>query len=302
MQESEIVSVPDGSLWTTHQGNGPALVCCHGGPGLWDYLAPVAEMVDDMMTVYRYDQRACGRSTGGPPYDVTTAVADLDALRDHWNLPQWIVLGHSWGATLALAYCLAYPSRVRALIYLSGTGIDASWKEEYHRNQDAQLTPPEQRQLADLRAQLSVVQGAEFDAIERAYCELSWSTDIADRSRARELARQLFVDGLHINFQVNRVLGKDGDRFTQQPIMIEQVATLRIPTLVIHGALDPRPARVAQHFAKLVPSASYLELPLVGHLPWIEQPVLLRGVLRSFLTQPSNGHPLRKVDGKFPSK
>ncbi|GCE29761.1 proline iminopeptidase [Dictyobacter alpinus] len=285
MQRSEIVGVLDGSLWTTRQGNGPALVCCHGGPGLWDYLAPVAEMIDDLMTVYRYDQRACGRSTGEPPYDVATAVADLEALRDHWDLPQWIVLGHSWGATLALAYSLANPSRVRALIYLCGTGIDMSWKEEYHRNQDALLTPSEHRQLADLRAQLSVAQGAEFDAVERAYCELSWSTDIADRSRARELARQLFVDGLHINFHVNRVLGKDGDRFTQQPTMIGQLATLRIPTLVIHGALDPRPARVSQHFAKLVPSASYLELPHVGHLPWIERPDLLRGALRPFLTR-----------------
>lgn len=285
MQEFEIISVPGCSLWTTRQGNGPALVCCHGGPGLWDYLEPVAEMIDDLVTAYRYDQRACGRSTGGPPYDVTTAVADLDALRDHWDLPQWIVLGHSWGATLALAYCLAHPSRVQALIYLSGTGIDASWKEEYHRNQEALLTPVEQRQIADLRAQLSVVQGGEFDAVERAYCELSWSPDIADRSRAREFARQLFVDGLHINFQVNQVLGEESDRFTQQPTMAEQAATLRIPTLVIHGALDPRPARVARHLAQCMPSANYIELPNVGHLPWIEQPDLLRGALRPFLTR-----------------
>jgi len=242
-------------------------------------------MVDDLVTIYRYDQRACGRSMGGPPYDVATAVADLDALRDHWDLPQWIILGHSWGASLALAYGLAHPSHVRALIYLSGTGIDASWHEEYHRNRDALLTPSEQLQLADLRAQLSHVQGVEFDAVERAYCELSWSPDIADRSRAREIARQLFVDGLHINFQVNQVLGKDGDLFTQQPTMVEQVATLQIPTLVIHGALDPRPARVARHLAQCMPSARYMELPNVGHLPWIEQPDLLRGVLRPFLEQ-----------------
>ena len=283
MQECEIVSVPGSSLWTVHHGNGPALVCCHGGPGLWDYLAPVAEMVDDLVTVYRYDQRSCGRSTGGPPYDVATAVADLDALRDHWDLSQWIVLGHSWGATLALAYCLKHPSRVRALIYLSGTGIDASWKDEYHSNRVALLHPDEQRQLADLRTRLSLVQGAEFDAVERAYCELSWSTDVADRSRARELARQLFVDGLHINFQVNQILGKDGERFTQQHTTLEQIATLRIPILVIHGALDPRPARVAQHLAESIPSARYVELPHVGHLPWIEQPDLLRDILRPFL-------------------
>jgi proline iminopeptidase len=283
MQQFEFVSIPGGSLWTTHQGNGPALVCCHGGPGLWDYLAPVAEMVEDLMTVYRYDQRACGRSTGDSPHNVTTAVSDLDALRDHWDLPQWIVLGHSWGATLALAYCLAHPSRVQALIYLSGTGIDASWKEEYHYNQDALLTPSERCQIANLRAQLSIVQGVEFDAVEQAYCELSWSTDIADRSQARKLARQLFVDGLHVNFHVNRVLGKDGDLFVQSSAIVEQVAALQIPTLIIHGTHDPRPARVAQHFAQCMPFASYIGLPNVGHLAWIERPNLLRDVLRSFL-------------------
>ena len=109
MQTFEVVSVADGSLWTVRQGHGPALVCCHGGPGLWDYLEPVAAMLDDRWTVYRYDQRSCGRSTGSPPYDVATAVADLDALREHWGLSQWMVLGHSWGATLALAYGLAHP-------------------------------------------------------------------------------------------------------------------------------------------------------------------------------------------------
>jgi proline iminopeptidase len=73
----EAIAVPGASLWTARQGSGPALVLCHGGPGLWDYLAPVARMLDDSSTVYRYDQRACGRSSGGPPYDVATAVADL---------------------------------------------------------------------------------------------------------------------------------------------------------------------------------------------------------------------------------
>ncbi|HEY6410490.1 MAG TPA: alpha/beta fold hydrolase, partial [Ktedonobacteraceae bacterium] len=279
----EEVSVPGASLWTICQGNGPALVCCHGGPGLWDYLEPVAQMLDDLVTVYRYDQRSCGRSRGVSLYDVATAVADLDALLEKWDLSQWIVLGHSWGATLALAYCLEHPTRTRALIYLSGTGIDASWHAEYHANRDALLLPDEQRQLADLRALLSLVQGAEFDVVERAYCELAWTTDIADRTRARELARQLFVDGLHINFQVNQMLGKDADHFTQRSTMPEQLATMRIPTLVIHGERDPRPSRVARQLAAIIPTASYVQLPRVGHLPWLEQPDLLRGVLRQFL-------------------
>lgn len=168
MPTTEIVHLPTCSLWTTSQGCGPALVCLHGGPGLWDYLEPVAGMLDDLTTTYRYDQRACGRSTGNPPYDVATAVSDLETLREHWQLPQWIVLGHSWGATLALAYCLTYPSRVCALIYISGTGVnDLSWKAEQKVNQAALLTSDEQQQLATLKAQLSNAQNLDYDAIER---------------------------------------------------------------------------------------------------------------------------------------
>jgi proline iminopeptidase len=90
---------------------------------------------------------------------------------------------------------------------------------------------------------------------------------------------------LRINFAVNRTLGDAGDRFTQQPTMTVQLGALRMPTLVIHGACDPRPARVAQGLAQSIPDATYVELPNVGHLPWIEQPDVLRGALRLFLTQ-----------------
>jgi proline iminopeptidase len=79
------------------------------------------------------------------------------------------------------------------------------------------------------------------------------------------------------------VLGKDADRFTQQSTLPEQLVDLRIPTLVVHGERDPRPARVARQLAEIIPSASYVELPGVVHLPWLEQPDLLRDVLRRFL-------------------
>ena len=33
-------------LWSLLSGTGPPLILCHGGPGMWDYLGPVAGMVD----------------------------------------------------------------------------------------------------------------------------------------------------------------------------------------------------------------------------------------------------------------
>ena len=115
---------------------------CHGGPGLYDYLEPVADMIDDFATVHRYDQRGCGRSQDKPPYDIATFVADLDAFRAHWGCDSWTVMGHSWGAELALMYALRHPEHVSRLVYLSGTGIDPAWHAEYRRNRAGQAEHP----------------------------------------------------------------------------------------------------------------------------------------------------------------
>ena len=49
-------------LWTVSQGVGDPVVHCNGGPGLADYLEPVAAMIDDFCRVIRFDQRGSGRS------------------------------------------------------------------------------------------------------------------------------------------------------------------------------------------------------------------------------------------------
>lgn len=62
------------SLWTATPGCGPPVALCHGGQGIYDYLGPVAAMIDDVAAVRRYDQRGCGRSDDVGPYDVRTFV------------------------------------------------------------------------------------------------------------------------------------------------------------------------------------------------------------------------------------
>jgi proline iminopeptidase len=137
------VGVNGTSLWLAAEGNGPPMVLIHGGPGASsDYLLPVSAMLADVARVYRYDQRGCGRSDRAGPYDVLTAVDDLEAIREHLQHETWTLLGHSYGALLSLAYAVKYPQRVRGLIYACGTGIDNTWKAEYRRNRDRSPAEP----------------------------------------------------------------------------------------------------------------------------------------------------------------
>jgi proline iminopeptidase len=243
-------------------------------------------MVADIATVYRYDQRACGRSSGGPPYTVATAIADLAALREHWGLAEWIVAGHSWGASLALLYCLAHPARTRALIYVSGTGIDPAWHVQYRANQQSRLGPNGQQRLAELQALQSRATGTERTALEREICVRSWSTDFADRAHVLDRARQRFVPDFLPNDTGNRQLGADAVRWLEQDIgtMAVRLACMKTPTLIVHGEAAPRTVWAARNLAVRIPNAQLRILSAVGHVPWLEEPDQFGRILRGFLT------------------
>lgn len=118
-------------LFAEGVGEGEPLLLPSGGPGCINYLRPVAELLPHRRC-FLPDPRVVGQSEGGP-HDAATAVADLESLREHLRLESWTVLGHSWGASLGLAYALAHPQRVKRLISFAGTGIqyDRDWKAAY---------------------------------------------------------------------------------------------------------------------------------------------------------------------------
>jgi proline iminopeptidase len=127
-------------LWTVQTGLGFPVMLCNGGPGCCDYLQPVAEMVDDMAHVIRFEERGCGRSESAQTYDIETCLADLENIRNHYNIDRWIIGGHSWGADLALLYALEHPARVAGLVCIAGGRIqnDRLWHEEYTRRKTEQ--------------------------------------------------------------------------------------------------------------------------------------------------------------------
>jgi proline iminopeptidase len=125
----------DATIWTVVKGVGIPVFLCNGGPGSPDYLGPVADMIDDVARVIRFEQRGCGRSEHKPPYDLTTCLSDIENIRTYYSIDEWVIGGHSWGANLALAYALTYPQRVSGIIYMAGNGIqhDREWSEAYKK-------------------------------------------------------------------------------------------------------------------------------------------------------------------------
>lgn len=130
-------------LWTTSEGAGLPIVLCNGGPGCCDYLAPVAQMLEGVAQVIRFEPRGCGRSDSCLPYTLETCLADLESIPRHYGFERWIVAGHSWGADLALIYALHYSEKVLGFVCLSGGRVhdDREWHAAYSQARDQGLEP-----------------------------------------------------------------------------------------------------------------------------------------------------------------
>lgn len=99
--------------------HGQAVVLLHGGPGAGIDASSIALFDTRHYNVISYDQRGAGRSIpAGCLKHNTTAhlINDLENLRKHLCIDNWIVSGGSWGSALALAYAQRYPNRVVGLI------------------------------------------------------------------------------------------------------------------------------------------------------------------------------------------
>lgn len=115
-----------------HPGGLP-VIFLHGGPGAGATSVHRRFFDPSTYRIIIYDQRGAGRSTPrGELTDNTTAdlIADIEALREHLGIKQFLLFGGSWGSTLALAYAEAHPDRCLGLVIRGiflGRPVEIDW-------------------------------------------------------------------------------------------------------------------------------------------------------------------------------
>ncbi|MFD1521812.1 alpha/beta hydrolase [Pseudonocardia yunnanensis] len=87
-------------------GTGPAIVIAHGAISTGEQWLPVAQILAEHYTVMLVDRRGRGLSGDAADYDLSTEVADLDAVLAAAG-PGAAVIGHSYGAIIAAAAAAA---------------------------------------------------------------------------------------------------------------------------------------------------------------------------------------------------
>lgn len=268
-------------------GAGYPIMVLHGGPDLdHTYLLPELDRLADSFRLIYYDQRGRGRSTEGvdpEEVDIQSEMEDLDSLRRHLGLDSFALLGHSWGALLALEYAIRHPAQVSHLILMNSAPVSHEGRLLLSRY-FAEIRPTAVTEAMTHLASTDRYRSGNLDA-DAEYNRLHFQAAVP---RPEHL--EMIISRLRANFTENGVRKARAieERLYEQTWssdeydLLPAVAELEIPTLVLHGDRDFIPIEVAAQIAEAI--GGLLEvLPGCGHFAFLELPDQVHTHIRALL-------------------
>ncbi|HEX5338014.1 MAG TPA: prolyl aminopeptidase [Gallionella sp.] len=260
--------------------SGIPILVLHGGPGSGCNPGQRRFFDPSVYKIILFDQRGCGRSL--PPGHIehnTTddLVEDIERLRRHLGIDQWLLFGGSWGSTLALAYATTYPQRVRGLI-LRGIFLARPSELHWFLYEARTFFPEAWEQL------VAPLPEHERQDILAAYCRRVFSDDHATsiaaarnwgsyEGRIISLLPPSPADVQPLPDEITLARARvqlhylAHDCFLLETPLLDRVQTLRkIPTAIVHGRYDMVcPIISAYELHQAWPEADFQVIPDAGH-------------------------------------
>ena len=268
-------------VWWETSGNpeGKPALFLHGGPGGGCHPDHRRLFDPDHYMIVLFDQRGCGRSLPHAELQANTTqhlVHDIERLRESLGVQRWLVLGGSWGATLALAYAQAHVARVRAIVLrgvFTGRQSEVDWLYKFGASQvfpdawERFIAPIPEEERDDLvGAYYRRLTGPDISLrleIAREWC--AWEAGLLTL-RKREMATGTASSGeialarLEAHYFVNYSFLDDNQ------ILANAHKLAGLPGIIVQGRYDMvTPARTAWELAQAWPDADLRIIPSAGH-------------------------------------
>ncbi len=234
-------------------GDGPAVLLTHGYSATGRMWAPQIEALRDRYRIIAWDMRGHGE-TGSPDdpaqYSEALTMAEMVGLLEFLGEDRAVVGGLSLGGFMSLAFHLAHPEMVRALV-LCDTGPG-------YRSPDARAG---WNRAAEKRA-------LDFEA--RGMDALGSSSEVRATARYHRSAQGLAhaARGMLAQFDAR---------------IIDHLPEIRVPTLVIVGERDEPFIGASEYMAAKIPGARLEVVPGAGHAANLDNADHFNRILRGFL-------------------
>lgn len=264
-----------------------AVLFLHGGPGSGVDLASLCFFEPETHYVVMFDQRGASQSRPSGCVNNNTThhlIADIELLRASLEIPEWIVFGGSWGATLGLLYGQNYPDSCVGLV-LRGISNSHAYQNHWMLNERPKLMPDrhrvfmkrlneEQQSNPVLAHYESIVSGDvirqlealnAINVLESGMSEaITESVESCVEFTVSDLNGDLFNRAkIYLHYWAN-------EKFVNETQCLPSPDALRnIPVTFIHGESDwICPLSGAQEIVKALPQAKLISVPGAGHSPF----------------------------------
>lgn len=284
MLEEGYIDVTGGRVWYqlfNKNAEGTPVIILHGGPGSSSYSLQGLKALAEDRPVFLYDQLGCGKSdrpSDPSLWRIERFVEELAQIRESLNLNEVHILGHSWGTTLAAAYCLTKPSGVKSVIFSSPCLSAPLWEQDQRRNLEKL---PKEIQATIIR------------------CEENETTDTDEYKKATEVFNKNFVcrldpypewlkKGSHYrNPEVYNIMWGPSE-FTVLGNLKEFDCTPRLteitfPTLYTCGRFDEATPETTKYYSSLTPGSEFHVFENSAHMPYVEESEEFLSVIGDFL-------------------
>lgn len=253
------VSVNGVTLHVEEAGAGPPLLLLHGFTGsgaTWRTFAPLLGAHRQLIAPDFLGHGQSDSPADPERYRMERCVEDLVALLGALGLKRADVLGYSMGGRVALHLAAHAPQRVGALVLESATPGLADPAERLARAQ------ADTRLAANIERDGLVAFVDYWEALPLFASQAALPEEVRLAQRRQRLASNPV--GL-----ANSLRGMGAGR--QEPLW-HRLPSLRLPTLLLAGALDSKFADLARQMANLLPAAQLAIVRHAGHAPHLERP------------------------------
>ena len=267
---------------------GDTVVAIHGGPGVdLESIAGDFATLAKRHVVILYDQRGAGRSglADSTRLGAARQIQDLEELRDHFRLERMTLVAHSYGPLLAASYALAYPERVRRMVFFGPLPPRrGDFWQRFGAVMNTRLDSTARARLAEAGRRL-----ADTTADTRAACRDYWA--VALRPRLFEPDRTLRLIKSDLCASDPRGI-RYGLTVTNRAVMAswgdwdlrDRLKSLAVPLLVVHGEEDAIPMDLVAEWATAMPHATLLKVKSAAHFPYAERPDFVWPAVERFFT------------------
>ena len=263
------------------------IIYLHGGPGF--DLHDGGYELDRLAQNYRligYDQRGGGYSEEIKDPTKLAAqhhVADIEAIRTHFKLDKFTLIGMSWGSGLAMLYANQYPEHLKRIVLLAPMPIRQTMMD-YRLAQTDKLVTQEDNKILDKLMAVDLTDASDKQIIDncRRYIPIVFKAYMSSQSDWKNLKGDLCGSSPQ---GIKR-------RWTNYGLVMDSIADFdwtsyaanyQGPVYILEGEWSMVPLNTTREWAGYMPNSRVEFIKKAGHIVWLDNPTELIDSIEVFM-------------------